>query len=69
MKTTVLTAALATLFRVSLLTTARAADAPPNPVKINRPDFSTDRIWTTTGKSELKARSAVCGLGMVNVAF
>ena len=69
MKTTVLTAAQATLFSVSLLTPARAADTPPNPVKINRPDFSIDRIWNTTGKSDLKAGSAVCGLGMVSVAF
>ncbi|MCS6244959.1 MAG: hypothetical protein H2172_14045 [Opitutus sp.] len=59
MKTTVLTAALAPLFTVSLLTTSRAADAQPDPFKLNLPGFSARAGATTTGKSDLKAGGSV----------
>ena len=59
MKTTVLTAALAPLFTISLLTSSRAADAPPDPFKLNLPGFSTHADATTTGKSDLKAGGSV----------
>jgi hypothetical protein len=59
MKTTVLTAALAPLFTISLLTTARAADAQPDPFKLNLPGFSTHAGFSTTGKSNLKAGGSV----------
>lgn len=70
MKTTVLAAALAPLFTVSLLTTARAADALPNPDKINSPNLSTHLFRNTKGKFDLKAGgNAGCTSDAVNVAF
>ena len=59
MKTTVHTTAFAALFTVSLLTTARAADAQPDPFKLNLPGFSTHAGFSTTGKSNLKAGGSV----------